>query len=1024
LVGAVVLALVQPVHSMQRFSTPPGAPGMQLGKKQPGPALTAAQQATIKRRVMTAMSGLDRIHVVGSAPAPAPPEVLDALAEWRDHNAKDVEMWWDPDTRTPFFIKGNDLALPTPTPLAKLGHDLHTAAALGTFTRLPEFLGLRNAESELRPLGQQTDHLGMTHVRFQQTYRGHDVWARDLYCHFTPDSRMNLINGRWAPTPVQLDGVNPSLGAPAAIEAVRTHFADRTQIETSDTTLVVYIDSDQTPHWAWMVRTSLGPTEGYDVFIDAVTGGYLHQVSFVYSDGPVVGSGVDLFGQTRTVNAYQVGSWYYMINTTKPMFSLAKSQLPNDPWGAIQIWDKLGLSDPYWYYVRSSNPNSWGDAAVSAARNLSFIYDYFQTLHGRNCFDDSGSTLPVVVNDPMVNSVGNNATWSQGVIRLGIGGTITYNWAGTLDLTAHEFTHGVVEYSAGLVYNSQPGALSESFADIFGVLVEHFVEGASSDWLLGEDIMKPPMSGVALRDMQDPGSALVCGTDYCPKQPATMSFYDTTSSDDGGVHINSGIPNHAFYLIANSVGLGKADSIYYRCLTTGKLPRNAKFIDLRRGILQSASELYDGNSAIANAIALAFDAVEIFDGPPTPPPVTQPAPTSAQWIIARDDLTWRLARFDTAGTFLGYTSAGLAIKKPSVPDSGDAVYFIDNTSNVRFVNPDGTGEAQIGNPGTLFANIAVSPDGSRLVYDIVSDPKLYFFDLKDTTGASDFWWPLYTPTYSESTVVNDVLEADVLEWDIYGQNVMFDCLNALPRQSDTVLYWDIRTMDVATGRIQRTLPSIPPGYQIGNPSFGKIHPDLIAFDYFRGDSTFVYAANLSRNSLQRIATAGLYQGRPSFSPGDERVIIEFNSGAGPNLWRSGFNPDSLKTVGVFQMVVAAASFPNWRFTGRDTPVDVTDTDNGPAIPSAFSLYQNYPNPFNASTVISYDARSVGPVALEVFNILGQRVFVRNEEGVLPGRHTFTWNGADQSGASVPSGLYLYRVSAGGVQQTRKMVLLK
>jgi hypothetical protein len=191
LVGAVVATSVQPVHSMQKLNTLPGAPGMQLGKKQPGPALSAAQQATIKRRIMTAMSGLEKVHVVGTKAAPIPPEALDALAEWRSQNAKDVEMWWDPDTRTPFFIKGNDLALPIRTPLAKLGHDLHTAAALGTFARLPEFLGLRNAESELRPISQQTDHLGMTHVRFQQTYRGHDVWARSLlplHVRFTHES--------------------------------------------------------------------------------------------------------------------------------------------------------------------------------------------------------------------------------------------------------------------------------------------------------------------------------------------------------------------------------------------------------------------------------------------------------------------------------------------------------------------------------------------------------------------------------------------------------------------------------------------------------------------------------------------------------------------------------------------------------------------------------------------------------------------------------------------------------------------
>jgi hypothetical protein len=132
----------------------------------------------------------------------------------------------------------------------------------------------------------------------------------------------------------------------------------------------------------------------------------------------------------------------------------------------------------------------------------------------------------------------------------------------------------------------------------------------------------------------------------------------------------------------------------------------------------------------------------------------------------------------------------------------------------------------------------------------------------------------------------------------------------------------------------------------------------------------------------------------------------------------------MTTVGGFQMLVAGASFPNWRFTGRDTPVDVSDTEDGPAMPSAFSLYQNYPNPFNASTVISYETRSVAPVTVEIFNILGQRVFARDQEVAEPGRHSFAWDGTDQLGTPVPSGLYLYRVTAGGVQQTRKMVLLK
>lgn len=1028
LVGVSSFVLNQPIYGMHKINTPPGVLGAQLAKRQPGPSLSAAQQATIKRRIMTAMSGLDKVHVVGTKTAPIPPEALDALAEWRSQNAKDVEMWWDPDTRTPFFIKGSDLALPTAAPLGKLGHDLHTAAAVGTFSRLPDFLGLRNAATELRRVSQQTDNLGLTHVRFQQTYRGHDVWARDLYCHFTSDSRMNLINGRWAPTPIQLDGIDPVLNASAAIVAVKSHFADRTPIETSDTTLVVYVDSDQTPHWAWMVRTSIGPTEGYDVFIDAVTGGYLHQVSFVYSDGPVVGSGVDLFGQTRTVNAYQVGSWYYMINTTKPMFDLAKSAFPGKPAGAIQIWDKAGLNDPYWYYARASNPNSWGNpGAVSAARNLALVYDYFAQVHGRDAIDGAGSTLSALVNDSLwASGSPNNAYFvaASQIMTFGTGdGVCTSNLAAALDVTGHEMAHGVIDATAGLVYEYQSGALNESFADVFGAMVEFYVKGPSGNWLMGEDVITPSVPGDALRDMAAPASSNVGICCICQEQPSTMSdplFY-TGAGDHGGVHRNSGVPNRAFYLIATALGRGRADSIYYRSLITGKLTKSSKFIDLRRGVLSAASELYPGNAGVSSAIQSSFDAVEIYDGPPTPPPGAEPTPTSSQWIAAVSNLTGRVIRFDTSGVLQGVVSSARAVSRPSAPDSGQVIFFIDSARAIRYVAPNGTGETQISVPGVIFQNIAISPDGRRLAYDVFPDPTIYILDLVDTTGASNRAWQLYTPTHVDSVVGHDVYYADVLEWDIAGRTIFYDCLSRLPRQSDTATYWDILSLDATSGAIQRAIPAIPVGITVGNPTAARTKANIIAFDaQFAPDTILVLGADLEKNRLDIITWNGAFWGRPSFAPDDRRIVYNY---AG-DIWRVGLDSTSIHGIGNDQAFAYFADAPNWRFTGRDTPVDVTDGEGGPGIPSAFSLYQNYPNPFNASTVISYDARSIGPAALEVFNILGQRVFVRNEESVLPGRHTFTWDGVDQSGASVPSGLYLYRVTAGGAQQTRKMVLLK
>lgn len=1018
LVGVSSLFLNQPIHAMHKVSTPPGALGTQLGKRQPGPSLTAAQQATIKRRIVTAMSGLDKVHVVGTKAAPIPPEALDALAEWRGANAKDVEMWWDPDTRTPFFIKGNDLALPTTASLGKLGHDPRTATAAGTFSRLPEFLGLRNAATELRQISQQTDHLGLTHVRFQQTYRGHDVWARDLYCHFTADSRMNLINGRWAPTPVQLDGIDPVLSASAGIEAVRAHFADRTQVETTDTTLVVYIDSDQIPHWAWMVRTPLGPTEGYDVFIDAVTGEYLHQVSFVYSDGPVVGSGVDLFGVSRTVNAYLKNSINYMINTTKPMFNVGVSIIPYTVVGGIVIGNKHGGTGTPSFEM-SANPNTWDAAAVSCQRNLDFIHEYYWNTHGRNSMDGNGGTVYAVVND---GSQPGNSSFSPGSkwISFGIEVPGEYNEARALDIVGHEWTHGVVDATAGLVYEFQSGALNESLADIFGTMVEFYAEGGLADWLEGEDAKAP---GSAFRSLANPPLF---------DQPDRMSnfVYKSATDDHGGVHTNSGIPNKAFYLAASALGRGKADSIYYHALKY-YLGQRSGFIDCRRTVLQAAANLYPGNTSIQDSIAGAFDAVEIYDGPPTLPPGAEPAPTSAQWVAAIDKVTGRVARFDTAGNFQYLISSAIAMKKPSVPDSAQVVLFIDGTSAVRAVGATGLGETQISTPGIVFNNISVSPDGRRFAYDLDLDPTIYIFDLVDTTGASDRTWLLYTPTYTDSSVAHDVFQVDVLEWDINGQKIFYDCYNRLPRQNDTLWYWDILTLNAQTGVIQRAIPAIPTGVTIGNPTVAKTRHEIIAFDAELSPGAFtVVGADLEKNRLGVITPNGASWGFPSFSPDDHKIMYQntiWDSGLGmfrTHLWRVGLDTSHIVGLGNDQVFALDAALPNWRFTGRDTPVDVTDGEDGPGIPSAFSLYQNYPNPFNASTVISYDARSAGPVALEIFNILGQRVFVRNEESVLPGRHTFTWNGMDQSGAPVPSGLYLYRVTVGGAQQTRKMVLLK
>jgi Zn-dependent metalloprotease len=374
----------------------------------------------------------------------------------------------------------------------------------------------------------------MAHIRFQQTYRGYDVWARNLAVHFDALGRISSIGGRWVPTPVVLDSQEVRLSEQDALAVVRAMYQPRGNCEIDSVWMSVYVDTSQTPHFAWISRVIIGTEEAYDAFVDATTGDFLHERTLIYGDGPVVGSGTDLSGAMRTVYAYQEGATYYMWNTTKPMT------------GVISIYNYGPVYSPL---VNSSNVTSWGNpAAVSAAYNLSVVYDYFLNRHGRNSIDGAGGNLLAIVND---NADVYNASFNQGtrVMTFGIGGTAFSNMAGALDVCGHEMAHGVISATVGLEYEFQSGALNESFADIFGTMVEFYSLGASGDWLLGEDITTPGVSGDATRDMENPASSKVCAL-YCSQQPTQMSEYQTLpyteAGDWGGVHVNSGIPNRAF----------------------------------------------------------------------------------------------------------------------------------------------------------------------------------------------------------------------------------------------------------------------------------------------------------------------------------------------------------------------------------------------------------------------------------------------------------------------------------------------
>ena len=237
--------------------------------------------------------------------------------------------------------------------------------------------------------------------------------------------------------------------------------------------------------------------------------------------------------------------------------------------------------------VRREGEAATGDAAADEAYDgLGATWALYLEVYGRDSLDGHGLPLDASVH---YGEQYDNAFWDGTRMVFGDGDGVTFTrFTAAVDVMGHELTHGVTQLTAGLAYRDQSGALNESVSDVFGSLVKQRALGqdaASADWLIGAGLFTDQVKGVALRSMKAPGTAYDDPTLGQDPQPATMSGYVTTTSDNGGVHINSGIPNHAFYLAATAIGGNAwegAGQIWYDVLTGGTLARRRRLRGFRR----------------------------------------------------------------------------------------------------------------------------------------------------------------------------------------------------------------------------------------------------------------------------------------------------------------------------------------------------------------------------------------------------------------------------------------------------------
>jgi bacillolysin len=433
--------------------------------------------------------------------------------------------------------------------------------------------GVHDSHAQLQLVGVDKDDLGFSHFRYQQVHQGLPVFGQQLVVHARED-RITAVGGHVVPN---IASAEPQLrGQDAAQHALA---ATRRAI-AADGETVPALHADGGQQLGWYTLQDGTPRLSYEVIV----GGQADQRWQMYVD--------------------------------------AETGELLDKWTLVHSALHRETVDARNGRIRREGDGPTGNQVIDVVHeNTKGVYDFFKENFGRDSIDGKGMTLKSVVH---YGNNYNNAFWNGRQMTYGDGDGVRFSPLGMAeDVVAHEMVHGITERTARLRYQRQSGALNESWSDVFGNLVEKWMERRAglpeSDptWLIGEKIFTPGVAGDGLRSMSRPGT----GHSRDP-QPGHMRDYKETSSDNGGVHINSGIPNKAAYEAAMAIGQDKLAAVWYRALTT-YMTATTQFRDAANFTVQSAIDLYGAGSAEARAIARAWDSVGL--APSVKPGVTAAA---------------------------------------------------------------------------------------------------------------------------------------------------------------------------------------------------------------------------------------------------------------------------------------------------------------------------------------------------------------------------------------------------------------
>jgi Zn-dependent metalloprotease len=528
-----------------------------------------------------------RVGTLTTTPTTKPLTPRDAFDALQTRAGFPLSAQWNTDTGIPDFLQPADPAkrLPYTPTAAESGNPV--AIAKGFLDENRALFKLGAVADELKLLRIEPDlQLNYSHVRLAQTFKGLNVFGRQMVVHLDQKNQIMAVNGQFVPeVNVETKAVLTSKEAEALAvddllknqltpEEAKTA---RYEVRPARTELMVYMSERNKATLAWRVKIiTWAPIGEFDFFVNARR--------------PIV---------------------FHHIMMSHP----AMRRLTYTARNGTNIPGRLVIDEGQ----RATN-NPIAQAAHDGAKK---VYDYYFTKFKRDSIDGRGMPLVSTVNYGASARDAENAAWigeAQQMIY-GDGGRIFNPLPYGLDVVGHEFTHGVINTTADLVYEGQSGALNESMADVFGALIDR------GNWTIGEQVVKsPPFPTPVLRSLSDPNLGY-----YDPRdplqgvgQPAHMREYAnlpiTRRADNGGVHINSGIPNHAAYLTAQAIGPDKTEQIYYRALTQYMTPRS-NFLQAANALARAAADLY-GNAEV-QAVRNAWGQIGINiggqDNVPRPP---------------------------------------------------------------------------------------------------------------------------------------------------------------------------------------------------------------------------------------------------------------------------------------------------------------------------------------------------------------------------------------------------------------------